>query len=79
MCRARAKERKNVYFYYIFLPVPRGRALHKKQKNVFIISARFAFEASMGIKRTIVNDGSDVKRSMLGLETNAEDSIARLR
>jgi hypothetical protein len=34
----------------------------------------------MGIqKRTIVSDGSNNKRSMLGLETNAEDSIARLR
>lgn len=33
----------------------------------------------MGIKRTIVNDRFNNKRSMLGLETNAEDSIGRLR
>lgn len=30
-------------------------------------------------KRTIVNDRSNNERSMLGLESNAEDSIGRLR
>lgn len=33
----------------------------------------------MGKKRTIVNDESNNERSMLGLESNAEDSIGRLR
>lgn len=75
----RVRKPQNVAFYNIFLVALREKRMLGAKKKHFHYLDLIRLRGSMRIKRTIVNDRSYNKRSMLGLETNAEDSIGRLR